>query len=1137
MGVVMTTILWSLGVATLVPSVVSAADASCPTLVAGDLIKVSGKPAIYALDNNLNYRYFPDGDVFKSWNSDESYSKYYKSITQACFDSLAQPAAAPYHVFYRAGSYLVKYLSSDTLYVVGLGNKLHPITDAAAKAIFGTNYTWKTIGLSEWPLYTKDTVTITEATVYPGALVKVDGKTYFVDEGKVLREVTAEGMTANRFKEAFVRTLPTSAIAGLTMGAEITSEVTTLTKRVGDSTTPGTPVASGKLTVALAMDTPAAASIPQNGSRVPFTKVNLTAGTDNAINVDAITVKRTGLSVNTNFDKVWVEKDGVRISSQQSINTSDEALLTFSPVLKISAGQTITLEVVASLNGTGSGNASLGISAASAVSAGGVTVAGSFPIFGNLMSLVTYNVATFDFDNVTTTRVVKAGDIDADLGSFGITATSTKDVKFKSIALRNSGGTEDLATTVGNLRLEKGGVVISQSATIDGRYVTFVVKDGGLLIEKGDYVNIKVKGDILAKEKTTDPALKWILNKAEDISVIEVNTGFGAKLNQSAPVTLNEVNFTAGSITITKKSTSPSDKDVIKGAKSQVVLIANIKADEAISAEGLIIKATSSRFADFENAKVTLNGYSLGTVTPSTTNTFDSSFTLNKGDNELQILVDVTTNASSTNWIKFYIEETTFVSVNGAPEYVASGNSVTGIYGSPEGAMITVKSADLTVTRNDGYSDARTIVKGAVNNVLAKFNVKAVNDSVKITSVEVINNAGVSTINPTAVSNMKIYVDGSAVADGKTYSTSSVTYSGLNISINEDSVKPFEVHADFDSNNTGAIQFTVKIYFEDIRNKEANKSEMSAITTVIDTGSLVVDTDAGTPKADILLAKAGEYPVAMFKLSAVKDSANITELTWQNNTGSLVTTTDSRISAYKLYKGTTLEGTTLLDTQNPTLGVTTFKISGNALTIPANTSEIVTVKAVFNEITDRAQTGAYLQAKLTGYKFKSSAGTEYTTTTLAYSGEKMTIRKTMPTFAQGTALVGEVLRFTVTADTNEDVVINKLNFRVSGSGAASSTNFKLYDDGTQASSTIAAPTAGQVTWDNLTITVAKGTTKTLYVKATTDGIAKDAKMTVSLDKETTGDIGWSEVFIDGGNVTGIDGAYLHGLPVSLEKTY
>lgn len=227
--------IWFFSIIFLFPGTASALDATCPNLFPGDMIKITGKPAIYILNDELKYLYFPDGDVFKSWNKDESYGIYYTVISQACFDSLSQPTTAPFHVSYRSGSYLVKSPSSDNLFVVGLGNKLHPITVAAAKDIFGNNYTYKTIGLSEWPFYTKEPNTITKATFYPGMIARVGGSIYFVDEGYILRILSPLGFEANRFKHAFVRELPSNMSEDFPKGGTIDSEINTLTKRINYS--------------------------------------------------------------------------------------------------------------------------------------------------------------------------------------------------------------------------------------------------------------------------------------------------------------------------------------------------------------------------------------------------------------------------------------------------------------------------------------------------------------------------------------------------------------------------------------------------------------------------------------------------------------------------------------------------------------------------------------------------------------------------------------------------------------------------------------------------------------------------------------------------------------------------------------
>jgi hypothetical protein len=205
------------------------------TVLTGNIkIKVTGKPAIYWLDENMNYYYYPDGDVFKSWNVDESYSGYYKAISQEVFEQLSPPSQAPYHVSYRNGSELVKNISSDQIYVVGLNNVLYPITNAAARALYGTNYKAKSIGLSEWPYYTKDnTMTVGVNTVYPGMFIKVDGKNYFVDTDKALREIRHEHMYPNHLKPAYFRNVSVSTVLGLSKGADIAFKASELISFIG----------------------------------------------------------------------------------------------------------------------------------------------------------------------------------------------------------------------------------------------------------------------------------------------------------------------------------------------------------------------------------------------------------------------------------------------------------------------------------------------------------------------------------------------------------------------------------------------------------------------------------------------------------------------------------------------------------------------------------------------------------------------------------------------------------------------------------------------------------------------------------------------------------------------------------------
>lgn len=209
--------------------------ATCPTLAAGNMVKVTGKPAIYYLNSKLEVMYFPSGDEFKSWRP--TYGGYL-SIDQACFDSLKVPAGYPAAVNFRPGSYLVKRSSSDQLYTVMPGNTLAKISSSIANSLYGASaYTGgvgaKVMTVSDvyWPHYVNRAADITTVTANPGMLVKVSGTTYYVDADSKLREVTASGFIANGFQERFVRAVPASAIAGFETGETITAEVASITDK------------------------------------------------------------------------------------------------------------------------------------------------------------------------------------------------------------------------------------------------------------------------------------------------------------------------------------------------------------------------------------------------------------------------------------------------------------------------------------------------------------------------------------------------------------------------------------------------------------------------------------------------------------------------------------------------------------------------------------------------------------------------------------------------------------------------------------------------------------------------------------------------------------------------------------------
>lgn len=1109
---------------------------------AGDLIKKDGLSAVYYLGEDGKRYVFPNEATYKSWYSD------FSGVVTISSDELASYPLGG-NVVVRPGTKLVKITTDPKVYAVEANGTLRWVqTEADAIALYGANWAQRVIDVAD-SFFTNYTIgtPLASGEVPMGVLVKKtgEGNIYYYD-GTNYRLIEDEvAFLANRFQFANVLTKDTFTAGGST----ITGSETAIIKTSQAGGTSGWQPGQGTgVTVALNSMTPVAQSVPSTVGRIPFAKVNLTASADGIAYIDSITVKRTGLTtIGTHF-KVWAEKDGMVVASKKTLTSNDDAILTFSPVLTIPAGQTVTLDILADVSAV-TGNGALGIASASAISAGGSTVSGSFPIVGNTMSFTSYNVTSLIFAGNTTTASVKVGDEEVELGRFAINFNANlRDVVFNSITLRNY-GYEDLSKVLMNVRLEQNNEVISNNATFNGRYVTFTMKNGGyeMLKDDGDKTFV-IKGDVIGKDVTGSPSLNLKLNKTEDVYAYEKSTGFGASFGTPTDLVVSSQDITSGVVSVSKKSTSPSATSVIKGSSAVLALVANIKADEAINSDGLKVGYLNNTAAgavdrSFQNVKVYLNNVLLESfnVTASSSSTYteylvDTSVSLKKGDNEVRVTVDVKSNAEANDQIRFRLQSG--ANLLDMPEYASNGITVStsDITGTATGEYITVEGGAFTVVRNDGFAAGKEIM-GSTDVTLGKFAVKASNDSIKLTSVVLSPNGASGTkISDSYVYDMKLFVDGVQIGTTKNFSSGS-TFSSLNYSIAKNATKVVELKGSFNSTGTGTFETLLSFSAQDSLGKEISGSHTASTTsfTVVNEGALTVATDASAPYGDILIANSSlEQEISRIKLTATKDTANVTEFTIANvgtTTPTTTTVTDPRINSYKLYLGSTL-----LDTAMPVSGVATFYITGNKLMVPADGSQVISVKAVINPITVSAETNMPLTLRVTEVKAKASNGSEISSPTITSGAESNTmyIRKTKPTIAKVSGITGsqgalqEVARFTVAADANEDVQLTKIAFTRGGTGLASTSDFKLYEVGNP---TALATSATADFSGGFTVTISKGTTKTFRVLGDTTAVASDATFGLSLsDVAGTNKIAWNEYFVGGWYGT-YNSTYVDELPL------
>jgi hypothetical protein len=550
---------------------------TCPTFKSGDLIKVTGRPAIYAVDSNGKVLYFPSGDEFKSWNSNDSYGGY-TAISQACYDALPVPSMAPMGVNFRPGSYVVKRISSDQLYVIEPNNTLAKVTSEVAKALYGTTYKARTVADVFWNSYTNRAADLTEAKAHPGMLISNGGKTYFVNTDGSLSQVSATGFTANRFKQAFVR--PVASIAGFTMGAEIAAEDGKTSDRTQTggvvATIPGGTVSGGSVSVGLAIDNPAAGLLASGTAFNKVLKVTLTAGSAD-VAVTGLTLKKSGFAANSAINGAdVVDASGVRHGNVSgSIDTDNNLTLLFSGspiVVKANSSQTVTVRVNIAASGT-TGTMQFSLAGSGSVTTNGGSVSGSFPVTGNVFTLqdgsnaiaavalneqpVNASGATLNVDSNNEQEIAK----------FSINETSSREnVQLSSLTLYNNGTSAD--TDIQDVQLVgQDGTVLATAQQLNKTVVFSLVP--AYNIDKGVTKNFTVRAKIVNGAART---IQFVVYNDYDAILVGGNTGANilptttsggtAGTGTTFPVgnktSYNLVTIGSGSISFNKDTSSPS---------------------------------------------------------------------------------------------------------------------------------------------------------------------------------------------------------------------------------------------------------------------------------------------------------------------------------------------------------------------------------------------------------------------------------------------------------------------------------------------------------------------------------------------------------------------------------------------------
>lgn len=469
------TMLWSAGVSSFVAPLT--ARAAMP----GDLIKGTTLSTVYYYGSNGSRYTFPNEKTYLTW-----YSNFSGVRTVSDSELAAMPIGG--NIVYRPGSRWVKIMSDNKTYAVTPQGQLRWIeTEAVAQGLAGS--AWGTMIDDVPDVYFADYnvgASITSASNgYNGMLVANGGNTYLIWNG-MKRMVSASGMSANRLQSRFVMSGSGVNVAGMTAGADLTMAEGVLT----DTAQMGGTV-SGGLSVSLASDTPAGATIPSAASSVQFAKFKLMANSGSA-SINQLVFRLGGVGATSNITDVYLYDGDNRLTDGRSVNSSTRNV-TFSGLnLSMASGESkyLTLRADVSSSASGGDTANFTLVSASDV-AGTATVSGNFPIMGNTMTFSTTQAGSVTISKTGSIANPTLGQKEATIGRFSVDA-SGEDAWLKQITL-----TVDDVTDHSNYKLWNGTTLMG-TGTVRGDLVSFTFANP-LKIEEGGSESLRLTADIGGK--------------------------------------------------------------------------------------------------------------------------------------------------------------------------------------------------------------------------------------------------------------------------------------------------------------------------------------------------------------------------------------------------------------------------------------------------------------------------------------------------------------------------------------------------------------------------------------------------------------------------------------------------------------
>ncbi|MEK7833289.1 MAG: hypothetical protein AAB401_19520, partial [Acidobacteriota bacterium] len=538
--------------------------------------------------------------------------------------------------------------------------------------------------------------------------------------------------------------------------------------------------------VTLSAKTPATMSIPSGAFYAPMAVLEVKNNSNAEVKLTGLTVRRTGILADSSVSGLLVTNGSGALHGSLVTFGQSVAMPGFSgDPIRIPANGMAELNLnvnVASAASSGTiGVLVNGASDVTAVDSAGaaVPVSGSFPIQGNLMSVVsgTGSLGALQLSSRTIIGGTSGAPVDIDQGGQNLDvakfrlqeSTGNEDVELMYMEIQNNGSAS--AGDYKNIRLvDQDNVVIASTDAVVNNIAKFSILNmtgakaglhGGFKIPNGQLRDFTVRVDTASNTNAADRTLNFTIQNDFRVRAVGQETGVGVTPavtgSDSFPLGdadsgVNWARFRSGSLTSSRSTDSRSGK-VAKGATNVSLASFDLRAfGEDIevqevafyvlnaSGTGLIVgrralngtlkinnaggatvyseTATNAGIYGTGGCTVASNAFATGTCTGvPALRTLSSFYTLKANETgKLVFVADVDQNSTALDGYRVHLTSVKFRKV--------SSNTFTTTTYDVEGNGITVEDSNITVTRSASYNP-QNLVKGGSLQKLGSFDIQA----------------------------------------------------------------------------------------------------------------------------------------------------------------------------------------------------------------------------------------------------------------------------------------------------------------------------------------------------------------------------------------------------------------------------